>query len=175
MKDSILVLSQIDFQLSVYATPAIDLTYLLYMITDNDARDNHRDQLLKTYHDQFTATLKGLGHLGTIPSLLDFHVELLKNGVVGKWKMGNVCGVVHLIYSVVLCRVLYRSQLLDAVLHGPLENGRDRFQRQGRVAPNGQGDVRGTCIQTVAAANPAAVHVQGLLGRVGGEKQALTF
>lgn len=81
-------LSQIDFQLSVYATPAIDLTYLLYMVSDNDARDN-RDELLKTYHDQFTATLKSLGHLGAIPSLSDFHVELQRNGIVGKWEVGD--------------------------------------------------------------------------------------
>lgn len=56
------------------------------MIAGNEAREEHRNQLLATYHEQFTRTLSGLGFLGKVPALLDFQVELLQNGIMGKWE-----------------------------------------------------------------------------------------
>lgn len=76
---------QIDFQLSVYATPAIDLSFLLYVIVDRECRESKRDQLLSIYHRQFKDTLLKLGYLKPIPTLTDFHVELLKNGLMGEF------------------------------------------------------------------------------------------
>lgn len=74
---------QIDFQIAFYGTPAYDLCYLLFMISDAECEENHRDELLTIYHKQFVETLTELGFLGTPPSLLDFQLELLKNGQIG--------------------------------------------------------------------------------------------
>ena len=68
----------------MYATPAIDLFYLLYVISDREVRDQNRNQILKVYHDQFTETLNGLGYLGKVPTMLNFQVELLRNGLIGE-------------------------------------------------------------------------------------------
>lgn len=70
----------------MFATPAIDLSYLLYMVSNNEAREENRNRLMKAYHDQFVQTLHGLGHLGKIPTLLDFQVEQLRHGIIGKNK-----------------------------------------------------------------------------------------
>lgn len=88
--------SQIDFQLSVYATPAIDLAYALYMNADIDARESHRDELLKAYHDQFVETLNKLGFMRKPPSLLDFQVELLRNGLMEVFIAINFMPMFHM-------------------------------------------------------------------------------
>lgn len=75
---------QIDFQKCVYASPAIDLAYLIYMIADTDCRQHHRDQLIKSYHNEVVNTLNSLGFLGKIPTLIEIHIEMLKNGYLGK-------------------------------------------------------------------------------------------
>lgn len=79
---------QIDFQCSVYATPAIDLGFLLYVIGDDACREEHRDELLKEYHGEFKATLVNLGYLGAIPTLLDVQKEILRNGLMGELGIG---------------------------------------------------------------------------------------
>lgn len=53
------------------------------MICNAEARER-RTELLQCYYDQFSATLKQLGYLGRIPTLHDFNVEILRNGIVGK-------------------------------------------------------------------------------------------
>lgn len=75
--------SQIDFQISIYATPVIDLTYVLYMIAHDEVRLNHRAELLKTYHEEFVATLNQLGYLKKPPTLLDLNLEFLEHGMMG--------------------------------------------------------------------------------------------
>lgn len=54
------------------------------MIADRTTREQHRGKLLQTYHKEFVGTLEREGFLGKAPTLLDFQVELLKNGVLGK-------------------------------------------------------------------------------------------
>lgn len=76
---------QIDFQLSFYGSPAYDLSYLMIMIANAECRQKHRDELLGVYYAQFAATLTDLGFLGKIPTLLDFQVEVLKNGLLGEF------------------------------------------------------------------------------------------
>lgn len=70
----------------MYATPAIDLSYLLYLIADTESREHHRNHLLQTYHSQFTETLKALGYkdMEKAPSMIDIQMELVRNGLMGK-------------------------------------------------------------------------------------------
>lgn len=49
-----------------------------------ETRDNHREELIRLYYDEFVGTLGKLGYLKTPPSLLDLQIELLRNGVLGK-------------------------------------------------------------------------------------------
>lgn len=71
---------QIDYQLSVYATPAIDLIYALYCSMSAKNRQIHRDEFISTYHQKFVETLKYFGYSNTPPTLIDLKVELLRNG-----------------------------------------------------------------------------------------------
>uniref|UniRef100_T1E8E4 Uncharacterized protein n=1 Tax=Anopheles aquasalis TaxID=42839 RepID=T1E8E4_ANOAQ len=48
------------------------------MIPEQDVKDNHREELIYLYHQQFSDLLKRLGFLGKIPTLLDLQLELLR-------------------------------------------------------------------------------------------------
>ena len=51
----------LDFQLSRYAPPMLDLLYFLYVCTVRSMRSEHLDDLLRFYHGQLSATLHSLG------------------------------------------------------------------------------------------------------------------
>ncbi|XP_062546559.1 uncharacterized protein LOC134212583 [Armigeres subalbatus] len=70
----------LDYQLSFWGTPACDIIYSLYNTCSIETRANHRDELIKFYHDEFTATLNKLGYMKKIPTLVDLQVEVLKCG-----------------------------------------------------------------------------------------------
>lgn len=70
----------LDYQISCWGSPAIDIIYSLYNTCSIETRDNHRDELIKFYHDEFTAALNKFGYLKKIPTLIDLHVEVLKCG-----------------------------------------------------------------------------------------------
>lgn len=72
--------SQLDYQLSIHATPAIDLIYALYFHVSSENRQKHRAELIGLYHKQFVESLKAFGYLKAPPTLIDLQVELLKNG-----------------------------------------------------------------------------------------------
>lgn len=69
-----------DYQLSVWATPAIDLFYLLYMVASHEIRENRRTEVVNFYYKELLEDLTKLGHLKSAPSLVDLNVELLENG-----------------------------------------------------------------------------------------------
>ncbi len=71
---------QLDFQISIFSTPAIDLLYSLYEDLSTENRTKHRDDYIMHYHTEFAKALKSYGFLKKIPTLLDLHVELLKCG-----------------------------------------------------------------------------------------------
>lgn len=51
---------QVDFQLCVYSSPAIDLHYFLSTSTSDDVYDNHMESLLLEYIDTLTKLMKQL-------------------------------------------------------------------------------------------------------------------
>lgn len=79
-KKNVMDVLLIDFQLSSFGSAAVDLYYLLYLVCDRETRDNHREQLIHHYHQQFVKTLDQLGHMGKAPSLVDINEDLLKCG-----------------------------------------------------------------------------------------------
>uniref|UniRef100_A0A182S5L0 CHK domain-containing protein n=1 Tax=Anopheles maculatus TaxID=74869 RepID=A0A182S5L0_9DIPT len=70
----------LDFQLSVWGTPAIDLIYAMYNTVSIDTRENHRDELINFYYQELIASLNKFGYLGKLPTLLEIHLEMLKCG-----------------------------------------------------------------------------------------------
>uniref|UniRef100_A0A1L8DYJ3 Putative ecdysteroid kinase n=1 Tax=Nyssomyia neivai TaxID=330878 RepID=A0A1L8DYJ3_9DIPT len=72
-------ISFIDFQICIWATPAIDIYYALYAMATNDVRERQHE-LLRAYHDRFCLVLTDLGYLKKPPSLLDLHIEILRHG-----------------------------------------------------------------------------------------------
>lgn len=71
---------QIDFQISIYASPAIDIIYALYCFVSAENRQKRRNEFVATYHSQFVESLKKFGYLKAPPTLIDLKVELLRNG-----------------------------------------------------------------------------------------------
>lgn len=77
MLDDIMLL---DFQMSVWGTPAIDLIYALYNSASIATREGHRDELISFYHSQLVECLGKFGYLRKMPTLLEIHMEILKCG-----------------------------------------------------------------------------------------------
>ncbi|CAO1423746.1 unnamed protein product [Diamesa serratosioi] len=72
----------LDFQLSVYASPCVDLYYALYNAISDEDRKTRRDEIIHYYHQEFTSTLEKLGFIKSIPSLAELQQDLLKNGTM---------------------------------------------------------------------------------------------
>lgn len=79
-RSAILDVLFVDFQLSFWGTPAVDLYYLLYLVCNRETRDKHRQELIYHYHQKLTETLDKMGHIGTVPTLLDLNNDLLRAG-----------------------------------------------------------------------------------------------
>lgn len=76
----------LDYQLANFGSPALDLGYAMHNCVDEETRTNHRDELIHVYYQQFVTTLKRLGFLGRIPTMIDLQIELLrKGGFVGNF------------------------------------------------------------------------------------------
>lgn len=54
----------------------------MYYFLSTENRQNHRQEFIAAYYNQFVATLKQLGYMKQPPSMMDLQVELLKNGIL---------------------------------------------------------------------------------------------
>lgn len=70
----------LDFQLTKWGPPSIDVVSLLYMIASQEALTEHRTEIIQHYYQEFVRTLKEVGFMSKVPGLLDLNIELLKNG-----------------------------------------------------------------------------------------------
>jgi Ecdysteroid kinase-like family len=76
-------LPQVDFGLSYFGSPAIDLAYLLFTSSSDDVKDFEIDILLQFYHRELHANLIKFNIALPIPSLIQIHNSFLKCGVIG--------------------------------------------------------------------------------------------
>lgn len=74
----------IDFQFSVWTSPAIDLQYFFNTSLEEDVRFNHTDELIAFYHNQLAAHLKELHFKKQIPTLPEFQQQFLAKSFFGK-------------------------------------------------------------------------------------------
>lgn len=70
----------LDYQISVVASPCVDLFYALYNMISDENRLAKRDEIIHVYHTEFQTSLKRFGYLGKIPSLLQLQMDLIKYG-----------------------------------------------------------------------------------------------
>lgn len=56
------------------------MIYALHYFLTPENRQAHRDEFIACYYEQFAMSLKSFGYLKKPPSLMDFQVELLRNG-----------------------------------------------------------------------------------------------
>ncbi|XP_058063031.1 uncharacterized protein LOC131212951 [Anopheles bellator] len=70
----------LDFQLSVWGTPAVDLIYAMYNAVSIDTKEAHREELIYFYHQELVECLRKIGYLRRLPTLLDIQVEIMKCG-----------------------------------------------------------------------------------------------
>lgn len=76
--------SMIDFQLSFWGSPSADLLYFLISSVADDIKVEHFDDFVEFYHEQLTASLKKVKYDEHIPTLSEFHIDLLDKGAFGK-------------------------------------------------------------------------------------------
>lgn len=70
----------VDFQLSYFGSPGIDLNFFLYGSLSEDTRVSFMKKLIRHYHETLAETLVKLNYQKKIPTLQDIHVEVLKTG-----------------------------------------------------------------------------------------------
>lgn len=70
----------LDYQISSVASPCADLFYALYNMISDENRRTRRAEIIHDYHNEFVATLKRLGFMGRIPTLLQLQMDLTKHG-----------------------------------------------------------------------------------------------
>uniref|UniRef100_A0A1L8DYJ5 Putative ecdysteroid kinase n=1 Tax=Nyssomyia neivai TaxID=330878 RepID=A0A1L8DYJ5_9DIPT len=71
----------LDFQLSQWGSPAIDLVPIFYALGDSECR-KRRGEIICIYHEYLVDYIKRLGCLTKIPSLLELNIDLLKKGAL---------------------------------------------------------------------------------------------
>ncbi|XP_052846842.1 uncharacterized protein LOC128258898 [Drosophila gunungcola] len=70
----------IDFQFSVWNSPAIDLHYFFATSLRDDLRLGHQSELVQFYYYKLVEALKKLKFSGAIPSLFDFQLQFRSRG-----------------------------------------------------------------------------------------------
>ncbi|KAJ6634989.1 hypothetical protein Bhyg_13571 [Pseudolycoriella hygida] len=70
----------VDYQYCVWATPAIDIFSVLYLVASAEIRQRFRNELITYYYNEFVKTLMSIGNLSKPPSMLDLQIELQQSG-----------------------------------------------------------------------------------------------
>lgn len=76
-------ISLIDFQLSRWASPALDLHHLFNTSLEEDLRLYHQGELVQFFYYELTRMLKILGYKKSIPTLLQFRVQFIEKSFYG--------------------------------------------------------------------------------------------
>ncbi|XP_055605522.1 uncharacterized protein LOC129753701 [Uranotaenia lowii] len=73
----------VDFALTFFGSPALDLSYLLYTSSSEEVTTDQFDLLIQDYYCHLVDCLKKIGYPKKMPTLLDIQVEMLRKGFVG--------------------------------------------------------------------------------------------
>lgn len=73
----------IDFQMSFWGSPAIDLQYFFISSLQDDIKVDHFDDLIEHYHTELVNNLKMLNYEKPVPSLGELHIDIFEKGYFG--------------------------------------------------------------------------------------------
>lgn len=79
VEDTVLV----DFQICYYGPPVLDITYCLYTSSHNDVSESDWDMLIQYYYYELKSTLKKFNYSKKVPSLMEFHTQIIMRGLYG--------------------------------------------------------------------------------------------
>lgn len=74
---------QVDFQLCVYTSPAIDLLYFLSTSPSVETIENNKDVLLNEYHNTLTSIMKQVGCKTQPPTMEKLKASLKERAIYG--------------------------------------------------------------------------------------------
>lgn len=89
-KDALLI----DYQGPFYGSPVSDLFYYIISSPSLELKSTRFDEMIQYYHSQLAEALKKLAYPGTIPSLRDIHIDMLKRGYFGMQCLYGILPVV---------------------------------------------------------------------------------
>lgn len=75
----------IDFQQSVFTSPAVDLLSLIFTSADTETKLQNFELYVRFYHEQLVDALKLLKYSKSIPTLKELHSDLFDRGFLGVW------------------------------------------------------------------------------------------
>lgn len=75
----------IDFQQSVYTSPAIDLLNLIFSSAETETKLQNFEPFLKFYHLHLVDALKHLRYSKSIPTLKELYLDVLDRGFLAVW------------------------------------------------------------------------------------------
>lgn len=67
----------VDYQLCIWGPAAIDLTYVIYTMLDDESRLTRRHELIHHYFEIFTETLRKLKFSGETPKLTELYKDFI--------------------------------------------------------------------------------------------------
>uniref|UniRef100_A0A0K8W2C4 CHK kinase-like domain-containing protein n=1 Tax=Bactrocera latifrons TaxID=174628 RepID=A0A0K8W2C4_BACLA len=83
-EDKLTDVKLLDYQISIFGSPAIDLHYAFTMMFSPEMRRDHYDELLYFYITNFQDTLRKTEYKGHIPTHIEIRQELAKHRYWGK-------------------------------------------------------------------------------------------
>jgi len=74
----------IDFQFSVWNSPAIDLHYFFSTSIQENLRLQHQTELVQFYYYKLVKALKKVNYSGKVPSLFEFQLQFRAKAFYGE-------------------------------------------------------------------------------------------
>lgn len=76
----------IDFQQSVYTSPAVDLINLIFTSAKTETKFQYFEFFVKFYHESLVRELKLLNYTEKVPKLKELYMDVLDRGFLGVWQ-----------------------------------------------------------------------------------------
>jgi Ecdysteroid kinase-like family len=76
----------IDFQQSVYTSPAVDLINLIFTSAETETKFQNFEFFVKFYHERLIKELKLLQYSKKVPTLKELYLDVLDRGFLAVWQ-----------------------------------------------------------------------------------------
>uniref|UniRef100_A0A240PKZ1 CHK kinase-like domain-containing protein n=1 Tax=Anopheles epiroticus TaxID=199890 RepID=A0A240PKZ1_9DIPT len=73
----------IDYQLSFWSSPAIDLLYFMFTSVNGEFKLSQLNYMIQYYHEHLVDSLEFLGYSGTMPLLKELHSDIISHYLFG--------------------------------------------------------------------------------------------